>query len=61
MSLTDFKAKMNTSKINKYKIILIIKQIQSMNLMLYKGNNKIIYERYKQDISKDTLQMQNKS
>ncbi len=35
--------------------------MQSMNLMLYKGNNKIIYERYKQDISKDTLQMQKKS
>ena len=32
-----------------------------MNLMLYKGNNKIIYERYIQDISKDTLQMQKKS
>jgi hypothetical protein len=31
-----------------------------MNLMLYKGNNKIIYERYKQDISKNTLQMQTK-
>jgi hypothetical protein len=40
MSLTDFKANKNNSKIDKYKI---------------NNNNKtnITYERYKQDISKD--------
>ena len=42
MSLTDFKAKMNKSKIN-IRSIVIIKQIQNMNLMLnMKDINKIL-------------------
>jgi hypothetical protein len=44
MSLTDFKAKMNKSKLNKYKINSNIK---------HEFNVK--YERYKQDISKDRM------
>ena len=51
MSLTDFKAKMNKSKINKYKI-------NNNNKSNTKHEFNVIYERYKQDISKDTLQMQ---
>ena len=47
MSLTDFKAKINKSKINNNK-----------TNTKYEFNVK--YERYKQDISKDTLQMQKK-
>ena len=54
MSLTDFKEKMNKSKINKYKI-----NINNKTNTKHEFNVK--YERYKQDISKDTLQMQNKS
>ena len=53
MSLTDFKAKMNKSKINKYKI-------NNNNKANTKHEFNVKYERYKQDISKDTLQMQNK-
>ena len=53
MSLTDFKAKMNKSKINKYKI-------NNNNKTNTKHEFNVKYERYKQDISKDTLQMQNK-
>ena len=53
MSLTDFKAKMNKSKINKYKI-----NINNKTNTKHEFNVK--YERYKQDISKDTLQMQKK-
>jgi hypothetical protein len=51
MSLTDFKAKMNKSKINKYKI-------NNNNKTNTKHEFNVRYERYKQDISKDTLQMQ---
>ena len=47
MSLTDFKAKMNKSKINKYKI-------NSNNKTNTKHEFNVKYERYKQDISKDT-------
>jgi site-specific DNA-adenine methylase len=47
MSLTDFKAKMNKSKINKYKI-------NNNNKTNTKHEFNVIYERYKQDISKDT-------
>jgi putative cell wall-binding protein len=54
MSLTDFKAKMNKSKINKYKI----NENNKTNNTKHECNVK--YERYKQDISKDTLQMQKK-
>jgi site-specific DNA-adenine methylase len=54
MSLTDFKEKMNKSKINKYKI-------NNNNKTNTKHEFNVKYERYKQDISKDTLQMQNKS
>jgi hypothetical protein len=54
MSLTDFKAKMNRSKINKYKI-------NNDNKTNTKHEFNVKYERYKQDISKDTLQMQKKS
>jgi site-specific DNA-adenine methylase len=46
MSLTDFKAKMNKSKIN------------NNNKTNTKHEFNVKYERYKQDISKDTLQMQ---
>jgi hypothetical protein len=53
MSLTDFKAKMNKSKINKYKI-------NNNNKTNTKHEFNVKYERYQQDISKDTLQMQNK-
>ena len=49
MSLTDFKA-----KINKYKI-------NNNNKTNTKHEFNVKYERYKQDISKDTLQMQKKS
>jgi hypothetical protein len=55
MSLTDFKAKMNKSKINIYKIN------NNNNKTNTKHEFNVKYERYKQDISKDTLQMQNKS
>jgi hypothetical protein len=48
MSLTDFKAKMNKSKIN------------NNNKTNTKHEFNVKYERYKQDISKDTLQMQKK-
>jgi hypothetical protein len=51
MSLTDFKAKMNKSKINKYKI---------NNKTITKHEFSVENERYKQYISKDTLQMQKK-
>ena len=54
MSLTDFKAKKNKSKINKYKI-------NNNNKTNTKHEFIVKYERYKQDISKDTLQMQKKS
>jgi site-specific DNA-adenine methylase len=54
MSLTDFKAKMNKSKINKY-------MINNNNKTNTKHEFNVKYERYKQDISKDTLQMQKKS
>jgi uncharacterized OsmC-like protein len=47
VSLTDFKAKMNKSKINKYKI-----NINNKTNTKHEFNVK--YERYKQDISKDT-------
>ena len=50
MSLTDLKAKMNKSK---YKI-------NNNNKTNTKHELNVKYERYKQDISKDTLQMQNK-
>jgi hypothetical protein len=53
MSLTDFKAKMNKSKMNKYKI-------NNNNKTNTKHEFNVKYERYKQDISKDTLQMQKK-
>ena len=53
MSLTDFKAKMNKSKINKYKI-------NDNNKTNTQHECNVKYERYKQDISKDTLQMQKK-
>ena len=46
MSLTDFKAKMNKSKINKYKI-------NNNNKTHTKYEFNVKYERYKQDISKD--------
>ena len=46
MSLTDFKAKMNKSKINKYKI-------NNNNKTNTKHEYNVKYERYKQDISKD--------
>jgi hypothetical protein len=55
MSLTDFKAKMNKSKINKYKIN------NNNNKTNTKHEFNVKHERYKQDISKDTLQMQKKS
>ena len=43
MSLTDFKAKMNKSKINKYKINNNNKTKQNLNLMLnMKDINKIL-------------------
>jgi site-specific DNA-adenine methylase len=48
MSLTDFKAKLNKSKIN------------NNNKTNTKHEFNVKYERYKQDISKDTLQMQKK-
>ena len=53
MSLTDFKANMNKSKINKYKI-------NNNNKTNTKHEFNVKYERYKQDISKDILQMQKK-
>ena len=53
MSLTDFKAKMNKSKINKYKI-------NNNNKTNTKHEFNVKYERYKQDLSKDTHQMQKK-
>jgi hypothetical protein len=53
MSLTDFKAKMNKSKINKYKI-------NNNNKTNTKHEFNVKYEIYNQDISKDTLQMQKK-
>ena len=53
MSLTDFKAKIYKSKINKYKI-------NNNNKTNTKHEFNAKYERYKQDISKDTLQMQKK-
>ena len=53
MSLTDFKAKMNKSKFNKYKI-------NNNNKINTKHEFNVKYERYKQDISKETLQMQKK-
>jgi hypothetical protein len=46
MSLTDFKVKMNKSKINKYKI-------NNNNKANTKHEFNVKYERYKQDISKD--------
>ena len=46
MSLTDFKAKMNKSKFNKYKI-------NDNNKTNTKHEFYVKYERYKQDISKD--------
>ena len=46
MSLTDFKAKMNKSKINKYKI-------NNDNKTNTKHEFNVKYERYKHDISKD--------
>ena len=45
---------MNKSKINKYKI-------NNNNITNTKHEFNVKYERYKQDISKDTLQMQKKS
>ena len=54
MSLTDFKTKMNKSKINKYKIN------NNNNKINTKHEFNVKYERYKQDISKDTLQMPKK-
>ena len=53
MSLTDFKAKMNKSKINKYKI-------NNNNKTNTKHEFNVKYERYKQDISKNTLQCKKK-
>ena len=53
MSLTYFKANRNKSKINKYKI-------NNSNKTNTKQEFNVKYERYKQDISKDTLQMQKK-
>ena len=53
MSLTDFKAKMNKSKFNKYKI-------NNNNKINTKHEFNVKYERYKQDISKDTHKMQKK-
>ena len=50
MSLTDFKSKMNKSKINKYKI-------NNNNKTNTNHEFNVKYERYKQEISKDTLQM----
>ena len=44
---------MNKSKINKYKI-------NNNNKTNTKHECNVKYERYKQDISKDTLQMQKK-
>ena len=44
---------MNKSKINKYKI-------DNNNKTNTKHEFNVNYERYKQDISKDTLQMQKK-
>ena len=49
MSLTGFKAKMNKYKIN------------NNNKTNTKHEFNVKYERYKQDISKDTLHMQKKS
>ena len=46
MSLTDFNAKMNKSKIDKY-------QINNNNKTNTKHEFNVKYERYKQDISKD--------
>ena len=46
MSLTDFKAKINKSNINKYKI-------NNNNKTNTKHEFNVKYERYKQDISKD--------
>jgi hypothetical protein len=46
MSLTDFNAKMNKSKIDKY-------QIKNNNKTNTKHEFNVKYERYKQDISKD--------
>ena len=46
LSLTDFKAKMNKSKINRYKI-------NNDNKTNTKHEFNVKYERYKQDISKD--------
>jgi hypothetical protein len=46
MSLTDFKAKMNKSKINKYKN-------NNNNKTNTKHEFTVKCERYKQDISKD--------
>jgi hypothetical protein len=54
MSLTDFKAKMNKSKINKYKI-------NNNNKINKKLEFNVKYERYIQDISKDKFQMQIKN
>jgi site-specific DNA-adenine methylase len=54
MSLQDFNAKMNKSKINKY-------MINNNNKTNTKHEFNVKYERYKHDISKDTLQMQKKS
>ena len=53
MSLTDFKARMNKSKINKYKI-------NNNNKTNTKHEFNVKYERYKQDISKNTLQCKKK-
>ena len=46
MSLIDFNAKMNKSKIDKY-------QINNSNKTNTKHEFNVKYERYKQDISKD--------
>jgi hypothetical protein len=46
MSLTDFNAKINKSKIDKY-------QINNNNKTNTKHEFNVKYERYKQDISKD--------
>ena len=53
MSLTDFKAKMNKSEINKYKT-------NNNNNTNTKHEFNVKQERCEQDISKDTLQMQRK-
>jgi hypothetical protein len=53
MSLTDFKTKINKSKINKYKINNNKKKNKKHEI-------NVKYEGYKQDISKDTLQMHKK-